>query len=117
MPALAELATLETSEAYREALDDRPEISGRTVYLVNKEGAAQSSVRTGQESLKYDALGDYYKAGLANFVLGGTFNSNINLNLREDKGYTYGARTSFSGGPETGSFRFLPTFPDLFRFF
>ena len=41
-----------------------------------------------------------------NFTLGGTFNSRINLNLREDKGYTYGARTGFQGGKELGSFRF-----------
>ena len=81
-----------------------PEIKGRTLYVVNKEGAAQSSLRTAQPSIKYDALGDYYKAGLANFNLGGTFNSRINLNLREDKGYTYGARSGFSGGPELGSF-------------
>ena len=45
-------------------------------------------------------------AGVANFVLGGTFNSRINLNLREDKGFTYGARTGFGGGPEMGSFGF-----------
>jgi len=76
------------------------------MYLVNKEGAAQSSLRTAQPSIKYDALGDFYKAGLMNFTLGGTFNSRINLNLREDKGYTYGARTSFQGGKELGSFRF-----------
>jgi zinc protease len=74
------------------------------LYLVNKEGAAQSSLRTAQPSIKYDALGDYYKAGLANFNLGGTFNSRINLNLREDKGYTYGARSGFSGSQEFGSF-------------
>jgi zinc protease len=37
-------------------------------------------------------------------VLGGTFNSRINLNLREDKGYSYGARSGFNGGPELGSF-------------
>ena len=41
-----------------------------------------------------------------NYNLGGNFDSRINLNLREDKGYTYGAYTGFSGGPELGSFRF-----------
>ena len=51
-------------------------------------------------------LGDYYRAGLMNFNLGGTSESRIYLNLREDKGYTYGARTNFSGGRELGSFRF-----------
>lgn len=104
--AVEPLAQLEVSEAIRAPLAERPTIEGRTVYLVNKEGAAQSSIRTGQHGIPYDALGDFYRAGLANFVLGGTFSSRINLNLREDKGYTYGARTGFSGGPEIGSFRF-----------
>ena len=40
-----------------------------------------------------------------NYNLGGTFSSRINLNLREDKGYTYGARSGFRGGKELGSFR------------
>jgi len=105
LAALDGFAALEVSEAYRVPIENLPEIKGRTLYLVNKEGAAQSSLRTAQPSIKYDALGDYYKAGLANFNLGGTFNSRINLNLREDKGYTYGARSGFSGGPEFGSFR------------
>ena len=105
--ALEGLAALEVSEPVRPAMAMmRPEIKGRTVYLVNKEGAAQSSLRSGQHSIAYDATGDFYRAGLANFVLGGNFNSRVNLNLREDKGYTYGAFTGFSGGPEYGSFRF-----------
>lgn len=103
--ALQGFASLDVTEAYHIPIDDIPEIKGRTLYVVNKEGAAQSSLRTAQPSIKYDALGDYYKAGLANFNLGGTFNSRINLNLREDKGYTYGARSSFNGGQEFGSFR------------
>jgi zinc protease len=101
------LAQLEVTEAVRPAIAmERPTIEGRTVYLVNKEGAAQSSLRTGQHALPYDALGDYYRAGLANFPLGGSFSSRINLNLREDKGYTYGARSFMSGGPEDGMFMF-----------
>jgi len=99
------LAELEVTEAFRESIDALPAMNGRTIYLVNKDEAAQSSLRTAQPSIKYDALGDYYKAGLANFNLGGTFNSRVNLNLREDKGYSYGARTGFGGGPELGAFR------------
>ena len=104
--ALQGFAELETTEVYREAIDELPKITGRRMYLVNKEGAAQSSLRTAQPSIKYDALGDFYLAGLMNFTLGGTFSSRINMNLREDKGYTYGARSSFQGGKELGSFRF-----------
>jgi zinc protease len=103
--ALEGFAALEVTEAYRVPIEELPEIQGRTLFLVNLDGAAQSSLRTAQPSIKYDALGEYYKAGLANFNLGGTFNSRINLNLREDKGYTYGARSGFYGSQEFGSFR------------
>jgi len=103
--ALQGFAELDVTEAFRMPIDGLPEIEGRTLYLVNKEGATQSSLRTAQPSIKYDALGDFYKAGLANFNLGGTFNSRINLNLREDKGYTYGAQSGFNGSQEFGSFR------------
>jgi len=106
LAALKGLASVETSVVEREALEDFPEITERQIYLVNKEGAAQSSLRTGQHAITYDATGDFYKAGLMNFNLAGTFNSRINLNLREDKGYTYGARASFMGDHETGSYRF-----------
>jgi zinc protease len=105
LASLAALAELETNEVYRESIETLPEISGRTIYLVNKEGAAQSSLRMAHPSKKYDALGDYFLSGLMNFNLGGNFDSRINLNLREDKGYTYGISSGFSGGPELGSFR------------
>ena len=73
---------------------------------MNKEGAAQTSLRLAHPSIPYDALGRFYRSQLANFPLGGNFDSRINLNLREDKGWTYGSSTGFSGGPELGSFRF-----------
>ena len=99
------LAELEVRETGRKPVIAIPEITGRTIYLVEKKDAAQSSLRLAHPSIKYDALGDYYLASLMNFNLGGTFDSRINLNLREDKGYTYGARSGFSGGLELGSFR------------
>ena len=102
---LSSLGEIKTVERERQALPELPAIEGRTLYLVDKADAAQSSLRMVQRGLPYDAFGDYYKANLANFPLGGTFNSRINLNLREDKGYTYGARSSLGGGPEVGSFR------------
>ena len=76
-----------------------------TVYFVNKPGAAQSEIRVGYlTDMKYDATGTYYKAGLANFLLGGAFNSRINLNLRENKGYTYGANSGFRSTRYAGPF-------------
>jgi zinc protease len=105
LASLAVFSELEIEEIWREPIEDLPEITGRTIYLVNKDEAAQSSLRVAHPSLKFDALGDFYLAGLMNFNLGGSFNSRINLNLREDKGYTYGISSGFSGGPELGSFR------------
>jgi zinc protease len=60
--------------------------------------------------LPYDALGDFYLANLMNFNLGGTFDSRLNLKLREEKGWTYGAYSGFDGGPELGSFEFSGEF-------
>ncbi len=103
--SIVELGKLEIKDTERAPLDSLPEIFERTIYLVNKKDAAQSSLRLAHPSIKYDALGDYYLASLMNFNLGGTFDSRINLNLREDKGYTYGAHSGFSGSLELGSFR------------
>ena len=105
LASLQGLAELEVAAAWREPVDELPRIENRTIYLIDKPGAAQTSLRVAHPSLKYDALGEFYLAGLMNFNLGGTFDSRINLNLREDKGYTYGIRSGFSGGPELGSFR------------
>ena len=104
LTSITALGELETSEVFRETIDSLPEMTGRTIYLVNKDGAAQSTLRMAYPSIRYDALGDYYLAGLMNFNLGGTFDSRINLNLREDKGYTYGIYGGFNGGRELGSY-------------
>lgn len=74
------------------------------IYFVNKDGAPQSEIRVGYLSMPYDATGDYYRAGLANHLLGGDFSSRINLNLRENKGYTYGAFSYFNGSHYAGPF-------------
>lgn len=75
------------------------------IYLVDKEKAPQSEIRIGyMTDMTYDATGEYYEAYLMNYNLGGAFNSRINLNLREDKGYTYGARSGFSSDDEPGPF-------------
>jgi zinc protease len=77
------------------------------VYMVDIPKAAQSQFRVGYATgTKYDATGDFYKARLMNYALGGDFNSRLNLNLREDKGWTYGARSSFTADQYTGDFEF-----------
>jgi len=80
---------------------------GKTVYLVPIPRAAQTEFRVGYiTGLKYDVNREYFKSGLMNFPLGGAFNCRINLNLREDKGWTYGARAGFNGNEYTGSYTF-----------
>lgn len=86
------------------ALQPFPATGETKIYLVDKPGAAQSEIRIGKQSLHYDATGEFYRAALMNFVLGGAFNSRINLNLREDKGYSYGARSGFNGQEDYGVF-------------
>jgi zinc protease len=86
------------------ALQAFPDTGETNIYLVDKPGAAQSEIRIGKRSMIYDATGEYYRSNLMNFALGGAFNSRINLNLREDKGYTYGARSGFGGNKEYGFF-------------
>lgn len=81
-----------------------PKIDKTRIYFVDKPDAAQSEIRIGYVSMPYDALGEYYKTGLMNYTLGGAFNSRINLNLREDKGYTYGARSGYRGSKYGGTF-------------
>ena len=73
------------------------------IYLVDKPGAAQSEIRIGHPSVA-STDPDFYPLFVLNYVLGGSFNSRINLNLREDKGWAYGARSRFSGGRRPGAF-------------
>ena len=86
------------------AYSDFPEYPSSSIYLVDKPGAVQSVIDIIKRSLPYDAAGEFFKMRLMNFPLGGNFNSRINLNLREDKGFTYGASSYFSGGKTLGSF-------------
>lgn len=77
------------------------------IYMVDIPKAAQTEFRIGYvTNLKYDATGDYYRAYLSNYNLGGDFNGRVNLNLREAKGWTYGARSGFAGDKYTGTFTF-----------
>lgn len=88
----------------REAQPAAPAIVKTKLYLVNKEKAPQSEIRIGYLALPYDATGEYFKAVVMNYALGQAFNSRINMNLREDKGWSYGARSNFSGSKYIGPY-------------
>lgn len=76
------------------------------IYFVDKPGAAQSSVSIGQVGLERSNP-DFYAVQVMNAILGGGSTGRLNMNLREDKGYTYGAGSRFafrrSAGPFTAS--------------
>ena len=81
-----------------------PKYSEQKIYLIDNPGAVQSVVSIIRRARPYDATGEFFYSRLMNFPLGGAFNSRINLNLREDKGYTYGASSAFLGGKTLGWF-------------
>ncbi|MDH3458315.1 MAG: insulinase family protein [Gemmatimonadota bacterium] len=74
-----------------------------TLYFVDIPGAKQSQIYVGHVGLPRTHE-DYHAATVMNHRLGGSFNSVVNLILREEKGYTYGARSRFGGGHMPGTF-------------
>ena len=83
-----------------------PELKESKLYFADFPGAKQSQIRIGYLALSRTDP-DYYPAYVMNYKLGGSFSGSLNLILREEKGYTYGARSGFSGthfpGPFTAS--------------
>lgn len=102
--ALAVFADWDGADVTLPVSNPYPELTPGTLYFIDKPGAPQSEIRVGKRALPYDSTGEYYRTRIMNFILGGAFNSRINLNLREDKGYTYGARTGFYGDETRGAF-------------
>lgn len=82
----------------------KPSAASRTtVYLIDKPGAPQSSVRIGSIGVPR-STDDYFALEVMNTILGGSFTSRLNQNLRETKGYTYGAGSGFAMRREAGPF-------------
>jgi zinc protease len=73
------------------------------IYLVDRPGSAQSVITIGQIGVSRDNP-DFVPLSVMNSILGGQFTSRVNLNLREEKGYTYGARSGFSFRRGAGPF-------------
>ncbi|HVH26272.1 MAG TPA: pitrilysin family protein [Vicinamibacterales bacterium] len=80
-----------------------PELQTRTVYIVDKPGAPQSQIRIGWVGVARSTP-DYFPIQVANTILGGSFSSRLNLNLRERNGYTYGASSGFDMRASAGPF-------------
>ena len=80
---------------------DASQVKGRIVYVVDKPGAAQSVVQLGRIGVARTTR-DYFALEVMNTILGGSFTSRLNQNLREDKGYSYGASSGFDYQPAAG---------------
>jgi zinc protease len=74
---------------------------GLRICLIDRHDAPQSQIRFGSIGPRRKTE-DLYAIELMNTVLGGAFSSRLNLNLREDKGYTYGASSMFAYGRRLG---------------
>jgi zinc protease len=75
-----------------------------TIFLVDKPGAAQSTFAIGRPGPPRDTP-DFYALQVMNTMLGGMFQSRLNANIREEKGYSYGVSSSFGYGKGPGPFR------------
>ncbi len=75
----------------------------RTIFLSHKKASVQTEIRIGHLSAKRD-MKTFFPKTVLNTILGGQFTSRINLNLRERKGYTYGAHSRFSYYKESAYF-------------
>ncbi len=78
-------------------------VAATKIYVVNKAGAPQSVIIAGHIGLTR-ANPDYDRLDVVNNAFGGQFSSRLNSNLREEKGYTYGAWSGFSGRRGAGPF-------------
>lgn len=83
-----------------EVSNDRDKAS---LYFVDVPNAKQSVINIGYITMPRTSE-DFFPAEVMNYKLGGSFSGNVNLILREEKGYTYGARSGFSGSKIPGKF-------------
>jgi zinc protease len=81
-----------------------PQPKATTIFLVDKPGAAQSTFAIGRPGPPRNTP-DYYAIQVMNTILGGMFQSRLNANIREDKGYSYGVNSNFAYGKGPGAFR------------
>jgi predicted Zn-dependent peptidase len=81
-----------------------PELQPAKIYLIDKPGAAQSVVGIGLPGPPRNTP-DYFALQVLNTILGGQFQSRLNANIREQKGYSYGVNSGFSYGRGPGAFR------------
>jgi zinc protease len=84
-------------------IEPATQVKRRAIYMVDKPGAAQTVIRIGRIGAAR-MTEDFYPLVVMNTILGGSFTSRLNQNLREKHGYTYGASSSFDFRPIPGPF-------------
>lgn len=97
------LAGWRGAPAPRVPVDDARTTAGRRVLVVDRPGATQSELRVGHVAVPRTHP-DYFPLVLGNAILGGLFNSRLNMNLRERNGFTYGAGSGFDWRRQAGPF-------------
>ncbi len=79
------------------------QVEGRHLVVVDRPGSAQTVIRVARLGVDRDTP-DFYSLSVLNTILGGSFTSRLNQNLREEHGYTYGARSAFDMRHQAGPF-------------
>ena len=85
------------------SIESLPERRARRVVVVDRPGSVQSELRVGHIGIDRYAP-DFFPALVMAALLGGVFNSRLNRRLREELGYTYGARAGFDPRRSPGPF-------------
>ena len=83
-----------SSAAATSAINDRGIVRERFVRVIHRPGAVQTEIRIGHRGLSRQ-IDDFHALSVMGAILGGLFNSRLNMKLREEKGYTYGAGAGF----------------------
>jgi predicted Zn-dependent peptidase len=87
----------------RAVVPTAPQLTTGQIYLVDKPGAAQSVIQIGWVGVPRSTP-DYFRIQVTNTILGGSFSSRLNQNLREEHGYAYGAGSGFDMRLSAGTF-------------
>lgn len=107
-PELEEKLNIHFNSASTKVVDDisisLPGSNHKQFYIIHKDGAAQSEIKIGHIANKRTDSG-YFPKVIMNSILGGQFSSRLNLNLREDKGFTYGISSGFQYNKYFGHFQ------------
>ena len=85
------------------AIDDTGSTGGRVIHVVHRPGSVQTEIRIGHRGVPR-RIEDFHAVSVMSAILGGLFNSRLNMKLREEKGYTYGAGAGFDMRRGAGPF-------------